>query len=214
VSKQSWLIFSIVQVVGCILAGYGTVYSESTFVRGSWLCGFLLLLPGNLPAMALSQTLVHVRAAYIFFPVVVACNATLWVTSSAVWRMLRRARWSTPDKYGIALAQTGLVFAVANTIHFLRRVTCYDSFFPYGLPFTFYRDGGEGGGAGLELRGLAADAAVVMVSAVLLDGLWQWLGAIRSEQSTLFSIGEKVRREKALDFGGCNSRPRSLSADV
>ena len=181
-SKRLWLIFGAVQIVGCILASYGTVYSESAFVRGSWLCGFLLLLPGNLPAMALSQTLVHVRPAYIFFPVVVACNATLCVTCSAVWRMLRRDRWSTLDRYGIALAMTGLVFTVANTIHFLRRVTCYDCFFPYGLPFTFYQDGGEGGGAGLELKGLAADVAVVMVSAALLGGLWQWLGAKRSEQ--------------------------------
>jgi hypothetical protein len=182
VRKRSWLIFGAVQIIGCILAGYGTVYSESAFVRGSWLCGFLLLLPGNLPAMALSQTLVHVRAASIFFPVVVACNAMLWVTCSAVWRMLRRGSWSTLDRYGIALAATGLVFAVANTIHLLRRVTCDDCFFPYGLPFTFYRDGGEGGGAGLELRGLAADAAVVIVSAALLGGFWHWLGAKRSEQ--------------------------------
>jgi hypothetical protein len=80
------------------------------------------------------------------------------------------------------IAATGLLFAVANTAHFLRRVTCYDCFFPYGLPFTFYRDGGEGGGGGLESRGLAADAAVVMVVAALLGGLWQWLGAERSEQ--------------------------------
>jgi len=96
--------------------------------------------------------------------------------------MLRRHRWSTFDRYGIAFATTGLVFVIANTAHFVRRVTCYDCFFPYGLPFTFYRDGGEGGGGGLELRGLAADAAVVMVSAALLGGLWQWLGAKRSEQ--------------------------------
>jgi len=82
--------------------------------------------------------------------------------------------------YGIAFATTGLMFVIANTAHFLRRVTCYDCFFPYGLPFTFYRDGGEGGGGGLALRGLAADAAVVLVSAVLLGGLWQRLSARRS----------------------------------
>jgi hypothetical protein len=180
VRKRAWLIFGAVQIIGCILAGYGTVYSESAFVRGSWLCGFLLLLPGNLPAMALSQTLVHVRAAYIFFPVVVACNAMLWVMCSAVWRMLRRDRWSTLDRYGIALAATGIVFAAANTLHFLRRVTCYDCFFPYGVPFTFYRDGGYAGGGGLVLRGLAADTGTVIVSTVLIGGLWQWLAAKRS----------------------------------
>lgn len=179
-NKRTWLVFGSVQIVGCILAGYGTVYSESAFVRGAWLFGFLLLLPGNLPAMALNQTLVHVRAAYIFFPVAVACNATLWVMCSAVWRMLRRDRQSTFDRYGIALATTGLAFVVANTVHFLRRVTCYDCFFPYGVPFTFYRDGGFAGGGGLVLRGLAADTVTIIVCAALLGALWQWFAAKRS----------------------------------
>jgi hypothetical protein len=173
VSKRSWLIFGAIQIVGCILAAYGTVYSDSAVVRGSWVCGLLLLLPGNLPAMALDQKLVHVRTAYLFFPIAVACNALLWVTCSAVWRVLGRDRHEgVSSRYAIAFAATGLLFAVANTAHFLRRVTCYDCFFPYGLPFTFYRDGGEGGGGGLESRGLAADAAVVMVVAALLGGLW------------------------------------------
>jgi hypothetical protein len=61
------VIFGAVQIIGCVLAGYGTVYAESAFVRGSWLCGFLLLLPGYLPAAALNEKLVHVRAAFIFF---------------------------------------------------------------------------------------------------------------------------------------------------
>jgi hypothetical protein len=180
VSKRAWLIFGAVQIIGCILAGYGTVYSELAFVRGSWLCGFLLLLPGNLPAMALNQKLVHVRPAYIFFPVAIACNAMLWVTCSAAWGMLRRHSRSAFDRYGIALAATGLVFVVANTVHFLRRVTCYDCFFPYGVPFTLYRDGGYGGGGGLVLRGLVADTVTVIVIVVLLGGLWQWLAAKRS----------------------------------
>ena len=181
VSKRAWLVFGVVQIVGCILAGYGTMYSESAFVRGSWLCGFLLLLPGNLPAMAVNQKLLHVRAAYIFFPVAVASNAMLWVTCSAVWRMLGRDRpKGTSYRFGITFAATGLSFVIANTAHFLRRVTCYDCFFPYGLPFTFYRDGGEGGGGGLAMRGLAADAAVVMAGAMLLGGVWQWFAAKRS----------------------------------
>jgi len=59
VSKRAWLVFSALQIVGCILASYGTMYSESAFVRGAWLCGFLLLLPGRLLAMALDQKLVR-----------------------------------------------------------------------------------------------------------------------------------------------------------
>ena len=71
VSRRAWLVFAAIQTIGCVLASYGTVYSESAFVRGSWLIGFLLLLPGNLSAMAVGQTLIHVRTAYIFFPVAV-----------------------------------------------------------------------------------------------------------------------------------------------
>jgi hypothetical protein len=36
-----------------------------------------------------------------------------------------------------------------NLIHFLRPVNCWDCFFPYGLPFTFFHEGGFAGGGGL-----------------------------------------------------------------
>jgi len=85
-------------------------------------------------------------------------------------------------RYGVALVATGLVFVVANTAHFLRRVTCYDCFFPYGVPFTFYQEGGYGGGAVFVLRGLAADTATVVLSAVRLGRLWQWIATKRIEQ--------------------------------
>ena len=139
-----------------------------------------LLLPGNLPGMALDQTLWHIKTGYIFFPVAVGCNALFWIACWAVWRIIRR---DTPTgvlyRYGVALVATSLLFVVANTAHFLRRVTCYDCFFPYGVPFTFYQAGGYGGGAGFVLRGLAADTATVIVSAVLLGGFWQWIAAKR-----------------------------------
>ncbi|HEV3511222.1 MAG TPA: hypothetical protein VGS05_05925 [Candidatus Sulfotelmatobacter sp.] len=179
-SKRAWVVFGSVQIIGCILATYGTVYSESTFVRGSWLFGFLLLLPGNLPAMALDQKMMHVRTAYVFLPVAVACNALLWMICAEVWRMVRRRAQSTFDKYRLALAATCLSFVVANTVHLLRRVTCYDCFFPYGVPFTFYRDGGYAGGGGLELRGLFADGLTVIICGVLIGGIWQRLAAKRS----------------------------------
>jgi hypothetical protein len=179
VSKRAWLLFSALQIVGCILASYGTMYSESAFVRGSWLCGFLLLLPGNLlpgnlPAMALDRKLVHVRAAYIFFPIAIACNAMLWVTSSAVWRVLRRGRPTGQSyRYSIVFAATGLLFMIVNTTHFLRRANCADCFFPYGLPFTFYHEGGFAGGNAFVWGGLAADVGCVVVVALLVGRIWQ-----------------------------------------
>jgi hypothetical protein len=178
VSKRAWLIFGVVQILGCIAASYGTVYSESAFVRGSWFCGLVLLLPGNLPALVLSEKLWHVRTAYIFFPVAVACNAVLWVTCSLVSRILRCNRpWGWADRFVVAFAVTGLVFVVANTGHFLRPVTCYDCFYPYGVPFIFYREGGFAGGGGFVLRGLAADTLTLLVSALLLGGFWHLIAA-------------------------------------
>ena len=180
VSRRAWLVFAAIQTIGCVLASYGTVYSESAFVRGSWLIGFLLLLPGNLSAMAVGQTLIHVRTAYIFFPVAVACNAMLWVMCSTLWRTLRRTTpKSAPHTYTIALAATGLVFVIANTIHFLRPHWCWDCFFPYGLPFTLYHDGGYGGGAGFVWGGLEADIGCVVGVALLVGRAWELIARQR-----------------------------------
>ena len=37
---------------------------------------------------------------------------------------------------------TCLLYIVVNLGHFLRPVNCGDCFFPYGVPFTFYQEGG------------------------------------------------------------------------
>lgn len=181
-SKRTCLVFAAIQTAGCIFASYGAVYSESAFVRGSWLAGFLLLLPGNLPAQAANQVLIHVRTVFIFIPVAVASNGILWITFSGFWRILRR---SSPKKssfrYSFALALAGLTFVVANTIHFLRPITCSDCFFPYGVPFTLYHDGGYGGGAGVAWAGLEADAGSVVVAALIIGRIWEALAKRREK---------------------------------
>jgi hypothetical protein len=96
VQRRTWVVFCAVQLVGCIFASYGTVYSESAFVRSSWLVGFLLLLPGNLPATALAEKLTHVRTALVFFPVAVGSNAILWTALSSAIRTKDTAV-ATPD---------------------------------------------------------------------------------------------------------------------
>ena len=67
-------------------------------------------------------------------------------------------------RYGIAFLSVVTLFAVANVRNFLRPVTCWDCFFPYGVPLTLYQKGGEGGGAGIVWKGLVADAAIVIVA--------------------------------------------------
>jgi hypothetical protein len=92
--KKLWVVFAGVNLAGCVFASYGTVYSESAFVRWSWLAGFVLLLPGNLAAMAVSQVFwkwtVHIKEAYIFFPVAIATNALVWASSAFAWRRFSR----------------------------------------------------------------------------------------------------------------------------
>jgi hypothetical protein len=179
-SKRTWLVFAAIQAVGCTLAGFGTVYSESALIRGAWLVGFLLLVPGNLPAMALGQTLIHVRTAYVFFPVAIACNLLLWLMCSTLWRAFRpNTPKNQPNSYAIALFTTALVFVIANTIHLLRPATCADCFFPYGLPFTLYHDGGFAGGAGFVWVGLAADIACVVGIALLIGRIWEVIARTR-----------------------------------
>jgi len=82
---------------------------------------------------------------------------------------------TTSRRYAIAFIAVGGAFAVANVLHFLRPLTCEDCFFPYGIPFTLYRDGGMAGGAGIVWRGVAADATIVIVSSVLVGRIWHML---------------------------------------
>lgn len=179
--RRTWLVFCIVQFVGCIFASYGTKYSESAFVRASWLAGIILLLPGNFLVKAAAENLSYLRAALVFFPVSVGLNAILWAAFSAAWGRLRGQMPLTPHgRYGIALFGTTFVFAVTNTINFLRPVTCFDCFYPYGVPFTLYTDDGFAGGGGVVWRGLAADTGVVILIAVLVGSAWQWFASRRA----------------------------------
>jgi hypothetical protein len=83
-------------------------------------------------------------------------------------------------RYAIAAFAVAIVFVAANARNFLRPITCWDCFFPYGVPFTLYQEGGEGGGAGIVWKGLAADAAIVTFASALLGRLWQSLATKRS----------------------------------
>lgn len=76
----------------------------------------------------------------------------------------KRFQWMVVGSASILLA--------INVPHFLRHVTCYDCFFPYGLPFTLFTEGGYGGGGGIVWSGLLADAAIVPIFATISTLLW------------------------------------------
>jgi hypothetical protein len=62
----------------------------------------------------------------------------------------------------IGISVSACVFAAVNYVHLRRPVTCYDCFFPYGFPFTFFREGGFGGGGGIVWGGMAGDLLIVL----------------------------------------------------
>jgi len=64
------------------------------------------------------------------------------------------------------------ILVVVNIANFLRPVWCADCFFPYGLPFTFFTDGGFAGGGGFVWLGLVGDAALIPVLATVCTLLW------------------------------------------
>ena len=62
------------------------------------------------------------------------------------------------------------LFVALNSFNVLRPVTCYDCFFRYGVPFTFYREGGFVGGGGIVWAGLAGD--IVVASTIGTFAVW------------------------------------------
>jgi hypothetical protein len=64
------------------------------------------------------------------------------------------------------------ILVVVNIANLLRPVGCADCFFPYGLPFTFFTDGGFAGGGGFVWLGLVGDAALIPAVATLCTLLW------------------------------------------
>ena len=91
---------------------------------------------------------------------------------------------SEPNAYLNALGVIILVFVLSNAAHFLRPVVGNSAFRAYGLPFTFYREGGfvkewVWKPGEFVWIGIAADIAV-LTAAVLLLG--RALFAVRSER--------------------------------
>jgi hypothetical protein len=69
------------------------------------------------------------------------------------------------------------ILVVVNIANFLRPVWCADCFFPYGLPFTLFTEGGFAGGGGIVWLGLVADAALIPAFATICTLLWNRIAA-------------------------------------
>ena len=73
---------------------------------------------------------------------------------------------------GGLLISTG-VFGLINYLHFHRPESCDDCFFPYGLPFTMYHEGGFAGGAGFVWLGLAGDLAAMLSCGIAIGWIFK-----------------------------------------
>ncbi len=80
---------------------------------------------------------------------------------------------TTRRRFQSCLIAAASILVVVNIANFLRPVWCADCFFPYGLPFTFFTDGGFAGGGGFVLLGLVADAALIPTFAAICTLLWK-----------------------------------------
>jgi hypothetical protein len=179
-TARKWLFFSGLQLVGCVATSYGrlALESESLLFRCFAVLGFLLLLPGHLVAVAVSETF-FTRS--IYYPVAVASNAMFWFFCSWSWRTVREHLLGTlSHQYRFALQTSSAVFIAVNIMHFLRPASCYDCFLGHGLPFTLYHEGGYAGGASIVWRGLVADVGVVVASGLLLGQAWRWFSGRRA----------------------------------
>jgi hypothetical protein len=78
----------------------------------------------------------------------------------------------TRKRFQSSIIAAATVLVLVNIVHFLRPVSCYDCFFPYGLPFTLFMEGGYGGGRVFVWTGIVADAALVPALAAISTLLW------------------------------------------
>jgi hypothetical protein len=137
------------------------------------------LFPGNVVGGLLLSTF-HVHSAVAwrigYLPLAVFLNAGFWLLCVVSFRLVREhLSGSKPHRYAIASLITIFIFILTNIVHsYLRPAMCADCFFPHGVPFHLYHEGGFAGGEAIIWGGLAANALVISAVASLLGGTWQW----------------------------------------
>jgi hypothetical protein len=93
-----------------------------------------------------------------------------WTTRNA----LEHRRRVPTEGYCVALLLSACLWGIANNVHSWRPVTCCDCFWPHGIPFTFYHEGGFAGGEGYVWRGVIGDALVVILFGAILGWAGKW----------------------------------------
>jgi hypothetical protein len=84
---------------------------------------------------------------------------------------------TTRTRFQWCLIAAASILIVVNIANFVRPVWCADCFFPYGLPFTLFTEGGFAGGGGIVWLGLIAEAALIPAFATICTLLWGRIAA-------------------------------------
>ena len=75
--------------------------------------------------------------------------------------------------YVVGVLISACVFAVINYRNFHRPQGCADCFFPYGVPFTIYHEGGFAGGEGFVWAGLVGDVVLMLGLGIAIGWLFE-----------------------------------------
>jgi hypothetical protein len=86
------------------------------------------------------------------------------------WTVYKRRPTAPFRNLAIGLSVPACLFVALNWFNVLRPVTCYNCFFRYGVPLTFYREGRFAGGGGIVWAGLAGD--IVAASTIGTSAAW------------------------------------------
>ena len=99
-------------------------------------------------------------------------------------RVSLRRDYRLAEKCGVAAVFAACLTGLANNIYSLRPVTCFDCFWPHGIPFTFFHEGGFAGGEAFVWRGVIGDALVTLLIAACLLSAWSWFPQRHPESET------------------------------
>src|SRR5579864_7041292 len=75
-------------------------------------------------------------------------------------------------RYSLSFMAVACILALANYLHFHRRIPCCDFMIPYGLPFPVLWEGGIAGIRRIVWLGVAADFLFVLAIAALIANMW------------------------------------------
>ena len=190
-TRKTWFAFALVQFLGCsaYLVAMKLLYADplhqSLVQTVLWRAYRWSICPGNVVGGLLLSTFHFYSVAawrFGYLPLAVFLNAGFWWLCVVSLRAIREHVLGVKaHRYAITFVVATIVFVIVNTVdYYSRPAMCSDCFFPHGVPFNLWHEGGFAGGEAIMWGGLAADALIIASAATLMGGAWQWWFTRRS----------------------------------